>query len=164
MLFRSAIYNRLGAETAADTTLVFVGDPERCAQFGPGFRQYNGQQMRTGYYKFKDVVTVENTDAADIRATDVRSSVKNGDFAKFQQLTGTKGDLAKRIFDAVAVGMNAATGKKALKESIDGEEMLKILQQTHHEPIVNDEMIDWIKDHRWGVKMIQPKEIGRAHG
>ena len=83
----------------------------------------------------------------------------NGDFAKFQHLTGTKGDLAKRIFDAVAVGMNAATGKKALKESIDGEEMLKILQQTHHEPIVNDEMIDWIKDHRWGVKMIQPKDL-----
>lgn len=161
-----AIYNRMDPEEAKNTTLTFVGDPERCAQFGPGFRQYNGQQMRTGFYQFKDVTTFENTDAADIRATDVRAAVKENNMQKFQQLTGVKGKLAETMFQAVAEGMNApAPAKKtkvkesAIAEAIGGDDMLKIFHQTHHEKGQNPEMEKYIQDHSWGVKMLQPDQL-----
>lgn len=161
-----AIYDRMDPEEAKNTVLTFVGDPERCAQFGPGFRQYNGHQMKTGFYQFKDVTTFENTDAADIRATDVRASVKENNMQKFQQLTGVKGKLAETMFQAVAEGMNApAPAKKtkvkesAIVEAISGDDMLKIFHQTHHEKGQNPEMEKYIQDHSWGVKMLQPDQL-----
>jgi 5'(3')-deoxyribonucleotidase len=188
-----AIYNRMDPEEAKNTVLTFVGDPERCAQFGPGFAQYNGQQMKHGFYQFKAVTTLENTDAADIRATDVRAAAAAGDMAKFMELTGTKDQLADTIYEAVRRGMgvkdNQADSRFAnsmpkaekakadkpkrdkktvakvlsesarLRESISGEDLLKLFHQTHHTPGETPEMEKYILAHDWGVRMLQPDQI-----
>ena len=160
-----SIYNKMDPKAAEQTTLVFVGDPERIGDFQEGFRKYNGVQMRSGYYKFKDVTTFPNTDAADIRATDVRGAASSGDFNKFMQLTGTKGALAKKVYDAVRAGMGVSN--KKLKEDIGynfyelikGPAMLNLYDKMHHAKMKNKDMLKYVLDNIWYMKKIDPKTL-----
>jgi len=161
----TSIYNKMDPKAAEQTTLVFVGDPERIGDFQEGFRKYNGVPMRNGYYKFKDITTFPNTDAADIRATDVRGAASSGDFNKFMQLTGTKGTLAKKVYNAVRAGMGV--DNKKLKEDIGynfyelikGPAMLNLYDKMHHAKMKNKDMLKYVLDNIWYMKKIDPKTL-----
>lgn len=44
-------------------------------------------------------------------------------------------------------------------ESIQGDQMLRMFRQQHHEHGINPEMEQFIQSHDWGVRMIEPEQI-----
>jgi len=114
---------------------------------GPGRK---GDSQRHGIPKNATIAQLEKA---------AKSKGRRGQLARWQinMRRGKKNESLQELSTAREVSPIIKTNE--LFESVSGDSMWKIIQQTHHEPIRNPAMKKFIKSHQWSLEMIGPQGL-----
>lgn len=93
--------------------ITMVAGSDRLPQYEKLMAAWNSEEVRTKFNREPCVITFvssgEREDGAEgvagVSASGARAAAKAGNFDVFKQTTGTDGDIAKRLFNAVRIGL-----------------------------------------------------------